>query len=421
MPNLPTPPAPRPMNSATPTTGCEICGTHPHQRTIQCGGCKAAVYPTCIGMHRAAYAAGEFVCALLAAKIFSPSERLLKDTHHLYLKANRVCVSSQDTYASALHRFVHYATTIAGLPVVVALPPGAHGCIPLPLLRVFLGYASRKFKYNTIRSTLSALADWHKSKGAPTTTVSNREVDQLMASIRTNQGPAGLPQGKEGARRARSAGTVALAPPPHRPIAPPAWARGRGKIPGASASKVPNGGAHPRRPAAAPSLLATHPPCAGGRGVGGAGGKGRAQQGCGGAEPPPVGCRWILGRPPPTHHGPHGPHPPPTTSPPPHPHLTPTSPPPPPQASWSGSSASRECKSPGAKRSTCQRNFRGLAGRWAGGVLEAGLLVLESSKNRTSPMHDLLARDAAWLVVGFFGLGFFGFLARTPYQRASAR
>ena len=138
-------------------------------------------------------------CTLLAAKIFSPSERLLNDAHHLvYLKANRVCVSSEDTYASALHRFVHYATTIAGLPVVVARPPGADGCIPLPLIRVFLGYASRKFKYNTIRSTLSALADWHKSKGAPTTTVSNREVDQLMASIRTNQGPAGLPQGKEG-------------------------------------------------------------------------------------------------------------------------------------------------------------------------------------------------------------------------------
>jgi integrase len=36
-------------------------------------------------------------------------------------------------------------------------------------------------------------------------------------------------------------------------------------------------------------------------------------------------------------------------------------------------------------------------------MLKLLLAHLASGKNRTSPMHDLLARDAAWLVVGFFG------------------
>ena len=36
-------------------------------------------------------------------------------------------------------------------------------------------------------------------------------------------------------------------------------------------------------------------------------------------------------------------------------------------------------------------------------MLKLLLAHLASSRNRTNPMHDLLARDAAWLVVGFFG------------------
>ena len=65
-------------------------------------------------------------------------------------------------------------------------------------LHLFISWAAGKYKYNTIQSTISALADWHKSKGIEHTAISCRATKTLLATVKTTQGPAGLPAGKQG-------------------------------------------------------------------------------------------------------------------------------------------------------------------------------------------------------------------------------
>lgn len=65
-------------------------------------------------------------------------------------------------------------------------------------LHLFISWAAGKYKYNTIQSTLSALADWHKSKGIGHPAISCKETKTLLATVKTMQGPAGLPAGKQG-------------------------------------------------------------------------------------------------------------------------------------------------------------------------------------------------------------------------------
>jgi hypothetical protein len=146
--------------------------------------------------------AGEFVCAactLVAAKVTAPTERALEVAEMLvYLKANCIKGSSQDTYASALHRYTHFATQVLGMPVSAALPPGPGGVIPVGRIELFLAFAARKYKHGTIQATLNALASWHASKDAPTDTVRAPAVKKLMRSIAQAQGPKGVPLGKEG-------------------------------------------------------------------------------------------------------------------------------------------------------------------------------------------------------------------------------
>lgn len=109
----------------------------------------------------------------------------------------RVQDSSQHTYASGLHRYVRFGRDVCNQPAHIMLPPGDTG-IDLAMLHLFISWAASKYKYNTIQSTLSALADWHKSKGIDHTAISCKQTKNLLATVKTKQGPAGLPQGKQG-------------------------------------------------------------------------------------------------------------------------------------------------------------------------------------------------------------------------------
>jgi integrase len=116
------------------------------------------------------------------------------------LRAHRVAFSTMDTYAAAIHRFTSFLTGSLSLPIAQVLPPGREGCISTELVELWLGYASSHFKLSTIKVTLSALADWHKSKGAPSLSVSiaNPRIKALLQSIRVQQGPTGRPSPKLG-------------------------------------------------------------------------------------------------------------------------------------------------------------------------------------------------------------------------------
>jgi integrase len=203
---VPALPTEQPVLSAA-HGACPVClGTTLH-RTVVCRGCAAAFHATCLGLHASAFPAGEFVCAdcsLVACKVVHPTLQATQAAHMLvYLSANRVATSSMDTYASAMHRFVRFAINDCNLPRHIVLPPGPDGVVSTELVRLFLAHAATKYKVSTIKVTLAALVDWHKSKGAPHVSVSpaNPSLKPLLQALQRTQGPAGLPSGKEGMSR----------------------------------------------------------------------------------------------------------------------------------------------------------------------------------------------------------------------------
>ena len=129
------------------------------------------------------------------------SEQAKEAAHMLvWLKGNRVAGSSQDTYASGLHRYVRFAKA-TGIPLGLALPEGRDGMNTMHI-QMFISWAASRYKFNTINTTLSALADWHKSKGASTEPVNCVVVKQLMQTVKMQQGPSGMPVGKTGMSKA---------------------------------------------------------------------------------------------------------------------------------------------------------------------------------------------------------------------------
>jgi hypothetical protein len=118
------------------------------------------------------------------------------------LKGQRVKTSSQNTYASALHRFVKFVKEVLRIPIQDALPPGHDASIPGMTVQLFIGWAATRYKVSTILVTMNALADWQKSKELPTSTVFCSATRQLLTSVAAQQGPEGLPKGKEGLSKA---------------------------------------------------------------------------------------------------------------------------------------------------------------------------------------------------------------------------
>lgn len=163
------------------------------------------MHPECLGLGRNAYPADAFTCAtcvLAAAKISVVSDKAADVAHRLvWLRGMRVQESSQNTYASGLHRYVKFGQIVCNKPAHAMLPPGKAG-IDLHTLEMFITWAAGKYKYNTIASTMSALVDWHKSKGIDYPAISCRSTKELLATVKDEQGPAGLPTGKQGLSKA---------------------------------------------------------------------------------------------------------------------------------------------------------------------------------------------------------------------------
>lgn len=139
-------------------------------------------------------------CIKFAAQIpYNATEDVADAAHMLvYLDAQRTRESSQNTYASSLHRFIQWATLKAQMPLQEVLPPGKQGVVDLQLVRLFLAWASGRYKASTIESTLSAIKDWHRSKGADYSHLCTNSIKDLLGAIKIQQGPEGIPKGKVG-------------------------------------------------------------------------------------------------------------------------------------------------------------------------------------------------------------------------------
>jgi hypothetical protein len=59
-------------------------------------------------------------------------------------------------------------------------------------------HASTLYKCNAIASTISASIDWHKDKGVEYTALACKDTKDLNKTIKAEQGPHGIPNGKQG-------------------------------------------------------------------------------------------------------------------------------------------------------------------------------------------------------------------------------
>lgn len=173
-------------------------------RTVSCRECGQKVHLSCLGLDKFSYPGGFFQCAecvLWQAKLpaTAAAAQAGELAHELVrLRASRVAHSSGGAYATALHRFVKFGKEKLNLPTDQLLPPGPLAPVPAALVHLFLAYAGKKYKPNTIKLTISALVDWHKSKQVPATTVTSQDVKELIANIEREAGPVGQPVGKQG-------------------------------------------------------------------------------------------------------------------------------------------------------------------------------------------------------------------------------
>jgi len=185
------------------TQQCATCGNRaPKARVITCSGCMLSYHPSCLGFAHNSYLAGEFVCAtchLVASKVLAPNEQATEAANMVvYLKGHKVVTSSMDTYANGVNRFTRFCEQVLGLSIPQCLPPGSMGLVSVQHMELFIGYAARKYKTSTIRSTLAALAHWHTTKGAPSDHVWSPSIMRMLHATAVQQGPAGLPKGKVG-------------------------------------------------------------------------------------------------------------------------------------------------------------------------------------------------------------------------------
>jgi hypothetical protein len=116
----------------------------------------------------------------------------------VWLDSRRVQEPTRATYAAGLQRFLKFGEDALGVGSEELLPR-ARGAVPDEKAVVwFISWAASRYKISTIRSTISSLCDWCREKGAPTETVNNRRTKTLLNTVEREQGPLGLPAGKQG-------------------------------------------------------------------------------------------------------------------------------------------------------------------------------------------------------------------------------
>jgi site-specific recombinase XerD len=176
---------------------------------VQCVHCRTTFHNSCMGLDKFAYLGGWMECAdctLMQAKVnasvddFTPAAEA---AHRLVLlRSQQLAASTNSTYASGLHRFIDFGINVAKADLAQILPPKQEDQIPQKLVELFNSWANKKYKCSTIQTTLNALKAWHTSKQAGTDTVANPAITSLMTAVKNEQGPAGLPKGKEGMSKA---------------------------------------------------------------------------------------------------------------------------------------------------------------------------------------------------------------------------
>ena len=146
---------------------CQGCGTS----DIRCSGCQGCAHRRCLLLPPTSFAGGWFSCArcsLAAAGVRQdPQQGLMGSlvSKWIVLTSRAVGGSSATTFATARQRYLRFCVEVAGIAEREVFPHD-RGCdVNHRLVCLFITHAARTLAKSTIEGTISALADWQRSKG----------------------------------------------------------------------------------------------------------------------------------------------------------------------------------------------------------------------------------------------------------------
>ena len=177
---------------------CRICCQTSAAPLVRCEGCDAACHRSCLGLERTAYSGGWFVCpacvlsaAGVAARGSGTAAWRLAGMH-VGLLGSAVASSSAETYLSHRRRFSRFCEEQLGLSESEVFPRDRSEDLNPMVACLFVTYAASRYAASTVEGTLSALADWQRSRGvrAGNTVSHHARVKATLARALRTRSPA---------------------------------------------------------------------------------------------------------------------------------------------------------------------------------------------------------------------------------------
>lgn len=161
------------------------CGRSCGTADLRCSDCQGSAHRSCLSLPASAFAGGWFSCvrcSLTAAGLRQeqrqgPVGNLVSSW--ISLSSRTVGESSAATYTTARQRYLRFCRDIAGVDEREIFPRGKESDINHRLVCLFITHASRTMAKSTVEGTISALADWQRSKGlSPAVSISGDHLVQ---------------------------------------------------------------------------------------------------------------------------------------------------------------------------------------------------------------------------------------------------
>jgi integrase len=192
---------------------CSVCQLPSSQaQLLWCRNCGQRTHRQCSGMAATDYPGGCFTCAtctLQAAGLPpgpTPAPAMALAARCTQLAGRSVAVSTAGSYRMGRQRFVRFCTQLLGVTADEALPVDPAKDINPTRVALFLAYGAERFAAGTLSNTLSALADWQRSRGVPAHQVVSRHPEVLMTLRRVARDGTSRPP----SQRVKAPMTVAL-------------------------------------------------------------------------------------------------------------------------------------------------------------------------------------------------------------------
>ena len=152
-----------------------------------CKDCQGFFHRSCLGLSHYAYPGAVFRCAdclLWEAKIPSHPEALHLAAEVVHLAAARLADSTDRAYHSAINCSKRFLLEVLHVDIRQGLPTAPGAVVPDGLVQLFLAHARHHYSISSLELTLTALNNYHRSRGLQHT-VYSIEVQGMMQALKT--------------------------------------------------------------------------------------------------------------------------------------------------------------------------------------------------------------------------------------------